>query len=162
MTGEILEEGHKILIFSQFVQHLKIIKKEFDRLGFAYHYLDGETKNREEVIRDFCRKENAGVFFISLKTGGLGLNLTEADYVFLLDPWWNPFVENQAIDRCYRMGQKNPVMVYRFITKGSIEEKVFELQKEKQQMSQMLISAAADEQIPLTEAMLEELLSEEE
>ncbi|MBN2145115.1 MAG: DEAD/DEAH box helicase [Candidatus Aureabacteria bacterium] len=161
MTKEVLEEGHKILIFSQFVQHLKIVRRAFNERSISWNYLDGDTKDRERVIRDFCGKDGPCVFLISLKTGGLGLNLTAADYVFLLDPWWNPSVENQAIDRCHRIGQENSVMVYRFITKDSIEEKVSALQKEKQQLSNALITAAPDGDVPLSEAMLEKLLMEE-
>jgi len=155
---EIISEGHKILIFSQFTEHLKILKKTFNLHGIDNFYLDGSTLDRQGVIRGFQESKDPCVFFMSLKAGGLGLNLTEASYVFLLDPWWNPAVENQAIDRCYRIGQGNPVTVYRFITKDSIEEKVSELQEMKDAMEKAVISEADIDHVPLTEEKLEALL----
>ena len=141
---EILSEGHKILIFSQFTRHLKMVEDLFVRKQTPVYYLDGQTRDREGVVQGFKNHRGPCLFFISLKTGGTGLNLSEATYVFLLDPWWNPAVENQAIDRCHRMGQQQPVTVYRFITRGSIEEKVNELKTAKKQIEEALI----DEAIP--------------
>jgi SNF2 family DNA or RNA helicase len=155
---EILAEGHKILIFSQFTEHLKLLRHTFNSQELASFYLDGSTINRQGVIEDFQGYDSPCVFFMSLKAGGLGLNLTEASYVFLLDPWWNPAVENQAIDRCYRIGQDDPVTVYRFITKDSIEEKVSQLQEIKKVMEKRVISEADIDHVPLTEERLERLL----
>lgn len=155
---KIISEGHKILVFSQFTGHLKILKNTFISQGIEYFYLDGTTIDRQEVIQTFQAYRYPCVFFMSLKAGGLGLNLTEASYVFLLDPWWNPAVENQAIDRCYRIGQENPVTVYRFITKDSIEERVSELQEIKNVMEKAVISETDNDHIPLNEKRLEALL----
>jgi SNF2 family DNA or RNA helicase len=155
---EIISEGHKILIFSQFTEHLKILKSTFLSRGIENFYLDGSTVDRKGVIENFQECGNPCVFFMSLKAGGVGLNLTEASYVFLLDPWWNPAVENQAIDRCYRIGQENPVTVYRFITKDSIEERVSELQEKKNVIEKAVISEADIDHVPLTEKSLEALL----
>lgn len=154
----ILSQGHKILIFSQFVGHLKRIKEGFDRRGIKSFYLDGSTTDRKEEIHRFQIHATPCVFFISLKAGGLGLNLTEADYAFLLDPWWNPAVENQAIDRCYRIGQENPVTVYRFITENSIEEKVMALKQIKQDIQDIVIQESDMEDTHLTREELQQLL----
>ncbi len=131
MVKEILEEGHKVIIFSQFTSFLKLVREELGMDDKDSVYLDGSTNNRQDKINDFKESNNRNVFFISLKAGGTGLNLTEASYCFLLDPWWNPAVEDQAIGRLHRMGQKKSVNVYRLISRGSIEEKVQELQKLK-------------------------------
>jgi SNF2 family DNA or RNA helicase len=131
MLEEILQEGHKVVIFSQFTTLLKLVRT---KLGFSDSdsvYLDGSSQKREALVDDFRINSAKNVFFISLKAGGTGLNLVEASYCFLLDPWWNPAVEDQAMSRLHRIGQKKSVNVYRFITKGSIEEKVLELQKVK-------------------------------
>jgi SNF2 family DNA or RNA helicase len=158
-TGEaILSQGHKILIFSQFVGHLKRIKEGFDRKRFKSFYLDGSTMDRKGEIRRFQNHSKPCVFFISLKAGGLGLNLTEANYAFLLDPWWNPAVENQAIDRCYRIGQEKAVTIYRFITKDSIEEKVIALKKVKEDIQEIVIQESDMEDTHLTKEQLEGLL----
>src|SRR5690606_34227675 len=101
----VLQRGNKVLVFSQFVKQLVIFKQYFDRHGIGYAYLDGATKNREEVVRQFREDHETRLFLISIKAGGVGLNLVEADYVFILDPWWNPAVEQQAIDRTHRIGQ---------------------------------------------------------
>lgn len=122
---------HKVLIFSSFVRHLDIFKAHFQKEGVNFAYLTGSTKNRESVIQTFQENEECKVFLISIKAGGVGLNLTKADYVFILDPWWNPAVENQAISRAHRIGQKNNVNVYRFISENTIEEKIQRLQRKK-------------------------------
>jgi superfamily II DNA or RNA helicase len=158
MGMEILSEGHRILIFSQFTGHLKLVKSVFDDERVPSFYLDGETKNRAAVIAEFKAYEGACLFFISLKTGGTGLNLAEASYVFILDPWWNPAVENQAVDRCYRIGQKNPVTVYRFITKESIEEKVDALKHLKKEMEGRIIDASDVDYAPMSPETMRDLI----
>ncbi|MBX9807386.1 MAG: DEAD/DEAH box helicase [Flavobacteriaceae bacterium] len=132
--------NHKILVFSQFVKMLQLIKTRLDEEQIHYEYLDGQTTNREEKVNNFQNNSDVRVFLISLKAGGTGLNLTEADYVFLVDPWWNPAVENQAIDRCYRIGQKQKVMAYRMICKDTIEEKIALLQGKKKAVATSIIT----------------------
>ncbi len=122
---------HKILVFSQFVSMLELIKKELEAKNIAFEYLTGQTKDRAAKVNEFQNNENVRVFLISLKAGGTGLNLTEADYVYLVDPWWNPAVENQAIDRSYRIGQTKNVIAVRLICPNTIEEKVVKLQESK-------------------------------
>jgi superfamily II DNA or RNA helicase len=127
---EIIADGHRALIFSQFTTFLRQIGDALDADGLPYVYLDGSTRNRAEVLRAFEEGE-APLFLISLKAGGFGLNLTSADYCFLMDPWWNPAVEEQAVDRAHRIGQRRNVMVYRLVSAGTIEEKVMELKASK-------------------------------
>lgn len=140
VLNDVLANQHKVLIFSQFVKHLDIFRDELEKLKMDYAYLDGSTKNRQEQVDYFQNDENVKIFLISLKAGGLGLNLTAADYVFILDPWWNPAIESQAVDRAYRMGQKNTVNTYKFITKNTVEEKILKLQENKKQLANELIS----------------------
>ena len=128
---EVREEGHKTLVFSQFTSFLKILRGRLDADGTPYEYLDGATRDRQARVEKFQNDNNCKLFLISLKAGGLGLNLTAADYVFLLDPWWNPAVEAQAIDRTHRIGQTRQVFAYRLIARDTVEEKVLELQKSK-------------------------------
>ncbi|MET0989718.1 MAG: DEAD/DEAH box helicase, partial [Glaciihabitans sp.] len=130
---DVVAENHRALIFSQFTSFLKKTAERLDAEGIAYCYLDGSTLRRGEVISSF-KNGDAPVFLISLKAGGFGLNLTEADYVFLLDPWWNPASESQAVDRTHRIGQNKSVMVYRMIATGTIEEKVMELKAQKSRL----------------------------
>lgn len=127
---ELIAEGHRALVFSQFTSYLDLVRADLTAHGIPYEYLDGSTRRRAEVIAAF-REGTAPVFLISLKAGGFGLTLTEADYVFLMDPWWNPAAEAQAIDRTHRIGQTQPVNVYRMIASGTIEEKVVALQQRK-------------------------------
>jgi len=127
---EALAEGHRALVFSQFTSFLGLVAKQLEARGIPYAYLDGSTRDRDAAIAAF-REGEAPVFLISLKAGGFGLTLTEADYVFLLDPWWNPAAESQAVDRAHRIGQHRSVMVYRLIANGTIEEKVMALQQRK-------------------------------
>jgi SNF2 family DNA or RNA helicase len=134
----------KVLIFSQFVKMLTILREDLDREGIAYTYLDGTTKDRQGEVDRFQNDKDIPVFLISLKAGGVGLNLTAADYVFILDPWWNPAVENQAIDRSHRIGQLRTVFFYKFITKDSIEEKILSLQRRKAQLSDDIIAVEED------------------
>jgi superfamily II DNA or RNA helicase len=127
---EIVAEGHRTIVFSQFTSFLSLVADRLDAAGIAHAYLDGSTRRREKVIEDF-RSGQAPVFLISLKAGGFGLTLTEADFVFLMDPWWNPAAEAQAVDRAHRIGQSRTVMVYRMVAAGTIEEKVMALQRRK-------------------------------
>ena len=136
---KIISGGHKVLVFSSFVKMLSIIKSEFEKKGISHSYLDGKTKNREEIVSKFQESENPEVFLISIKAGGLGLNLTSADYVFIIDPWWNPAVEMQAMDRAHRIGQENKVFVYKMIAQATIEDKILELQKSKKKLVEDLI-----------------------
>jgi superfamily II DNA or RNA helicase len=131
--GEVRDEDHRALVFSQFTSYLRAVAAELDAQGIDYVYLDGSTTDRTKVIESF-RAGSAPVFLISLKAGGFGLTLTEADYVFLLDPWWNPAAENQAVDRTHRIGQTHRVMVYRLVAENTIEEKVLALQTKKAEL----------------------------
>ena len=130
---EIVAEGHRVLVFSQFTGFLSLVRDQLDEAGIGYCYLDGRTRNRPRRIAEFTEGE-APVFLISLKAGGVGLTLTEADYVFVLDPWWNPAAEAQAVDRAHRIGQTKTVMVYRLVASGTIEEKVVALQQRKRDL----------------------------
>jgi SNF2 family DNA or RNA helicase len=132
-------EHHRILVFSQFVTMLDLIKKRLEDRGIRYEYLTGQTRKRAEVVESFQNNKDIPVFLISLKAGGTGLNLTEADYVYLVDPWWNPAVENQAIDRAYRIGQHKNVMAVRLICPNTIEEKIMKLQAIKKDLVKDLI-----------------------
>ena len=135
---ELAAEGHRALVFSQFTSFLDLVRADLDAHGIAYAYLDGSTRRRAEVVEAF-RGGEAPVFLISLKAGGFGLTLTEADYVFLLDPWWNPAAEAQAVDRTHRIGQTRPVTVYRLIASGTIEEKVLALQQRKARLFRAVV-----------------------
>jgi len=136
----VLKGGHKVLIFSQFVKHLTIFKAHFEKEGIPFAYLDGSTKNRGEIVSEFQDNTDLKVFLISIKAGGVGLNLTQADYVFILDPWWNPAVEQQAIDRSHRIGQEKKVFIYKFIAKDTVEEKILALQNRKKRLASSLIT----------------------
>ena len=133
MVDELYAAGHKIVIFSRFTRMLEIINKEFIKRHFNIFYLDGSTKDRQSVVDDF-EESDEGVFLISLKAGGVGLNLISADTAILYDPWWNPAVEKQAEDRIYRIGQKKKVTVFKLIAAGTIEEKVQTLQETKKKL----------------------------
>ena len=138
---EVIDEGHKVLVFSQFTSFLAILREQLDKEGVTYEYLDGRTRDRQSRVEKFQNDPDTKLFLISLKAGGLGLNLTAAEYVFLLDPWWNPAVEAQAIDRAHRIGQVNQVFAYRIIARGTVEEKVLELQNTKRDLADAIISA---------------------
>ncbi len=129
------------LVFSQFVQMLNLIREQLDQLGIPYAYLDGQTQNREAVVQDYMNNDECRIFLISLKAGNTGLNLTKAQYVFLVDPWWNPAAEAQAIDRTHRIGQTKKVFAYKMICKNTIEEKIIKLQKRKKKVASQLIHA---------------------
>ncbi|HET9488093.1 MAG TPA: DEAD/DEAH box helicase [Chryseosolibacter sp.] len=140
MLENAIAEGHKVLVFSQFVKHLDLVREylKVNKIDFAY--LDGSSTDRKDQVERFNRDTQLKVFLISIKAGGLGLNLTEADYVFILDPWWNPAVEAQAIDRAHRIGQKRKVFTYKFITRNTVEEKILTLQQKKLKLTQELIT----------------------
>ncbi|MEO6729329.1 MAG: SNF2-related protein [Candidatus Dojkabacteria bacterium] len=151
--------GHKVLIFSQFVKQLDIYRKHFDKNDIRYSYLDGSTMNRGKVVEEFKSEDEIQIFLISIKAGGVGLNLTEADYVFILDPWWNPAVEQQAIDRTHRIGQTKNVFIYKFITKDSVEEKILALQNKKLRVAKSLITTEDNFMKSLSEADIKEILA---
>ncbi len=136
----IVLEKHKVLIFSSYVKHLNLVANYIKQQNIDFTMLTGVTKNRESTIATFQKEENTRVFLISLKAGGTGLNLTAADYVFLLDPWWNPAAENQAISRAHRIGQDKKVFVYRFISRDTIEEKIQTLQQRKSAIADIFIN----------------------
>jgi hypothetical protein len=136
----VLKGGHKVLIFSQFVKHLQIFRQHLETEEIPFTYLDGATKNRGEIVAEFQENKELKVFLISIKAGGVGLNLTQADYVFILDPWWNPAVEQQAIDRSHRIGQEKKVFIYKFIAKDTVEEKILALQNRKKRLASSLIT----------------------
>ena len=143
VVSELLENRHKALVFSQFVGHLSLVREYLDGRNIGYHYIDGSTppKERKREVDRFQSGEG-DLFLISLKAGGLGLNLTAADYVIHMDPWWNPAVEDQASDRAHRIGQQRPVTVYRLVTKGTIEEKIVKLHKEKRDLAGSLLDGS--------------------
>jgi non-specific serine/threonine protein kinase len=134
---------HKILVFSQFLDMLDLIRKELEKLHIRYEYLDGQTKDRIERVENFQNNEECRVFLMSLKAGGVGLNLTAADYVYLVDPWWNPAVESQAVDRAHRIGQDKSVFAYKLICRDTIEEKILQLQERKKAVAKDLINIEA-------------------
>ena len=140
MIEEITSEDHKVLVFSQFVKMLRIIREFLDEEAIEYAYLDGSTKDREKVVNSFQEDEDIRIFLISLKAGGVGLNLTAADYVIHFDPWWNPAVEMQASDRAHRIGQTKKVFTYKLIAKDSVEEKILQLQQQKKNLVKKLIT----------------------
>lgn len=139
--AEVVAEGHKALVFSQFTKFLALLKQRLHTQGIPYEYLDGQTRDRQSCVKNFQSNPECPLFLISLKAGGLGLNLTAAEYVFLLDPWWNPAVEAQAVDRAHRIGQTLPVFAYRIIARDTVEEKVLELQRSKRELADAIISA---------------------
>lgn len=137
---ELIENGHKALVFSQFVGHLRLIEERIQELGIEYQYLDGQTPGAQRQTRiDAFQAGKGDLFLISLKAGGTGLNLTAADYVIHMDPWWNPAVEDQASDRAHRIGQERPVTVYRFVAEHTIEEKIIKLHEDKRDLADSLL-----------------------
>lgn len=155
---EMLEEGRKILLFSQFTQALALIEQQLKKQGIHYSKLTGQTRKRQEAI-DAFQQGKAGVFLISLKAGGSGLNLTQADTIIHLDPWWNPAVENQATDRAYRIGQDKPVFVYKLVATQTVEERIQTMQKEKQALADQLFDATGKTSAPQNKEDLLALLS---
>ena len=159
---EVVAEGHRALVFSQFTSFLTRVRARLDDAGIESRYLDGRTRRRADVVGSFKRGE-APVFLISLKAGGVGLTLTEADYVFVLDPWWTPAVEAQAVDRAHRIGQQRPVIVYRLVSSGTIEEKVMELKARKAALFASVLDGGdggSGSGTPLDAADIRELLSD--
>jgi len=153
MLNDVVLSGEKVLVFSSFVEHLKLYKTYLDERQIKYCYLDGGTKDRKEQVERFQHSDDYPVFLLSLKAGGVGLNLTRASYVFLLDPWWNPAAESQAFDRAHRIGQQNKVFVYKFITQQTIEEKILKLQDEKRKLFDTMIESESGifKQLEVTE-----------
>jgi SNF2 family DNA or RNA helicase len=150
----VISEGHKILAFSSFVRHLELYAREFDSRKLKYSMLTGRSTKRGDIVERFQSDQRTNIFLISLKAGGLGLNLTAADYVFILDPWWNPSAELQALSRAHRIGQDKNVFVKRYITTDSIEEKIVKLQEKKSRLAETFISSSN----PLREMDLKDIL----
>tara|TARA_Y100001933_G_scaffold265062_1_gene334820 strand:- start:3135 stop:6827 length:3693 start_codon:yes stop_codon:yes gene_type:complete len=159
MVLELAEEGHKALIFSQFVEMLSIVRSRLEEHGIVYEYLDGQTRDRKRRVQRFQDDPDCPVFLISLKAGGLGLNLTAAEYVFILDPWWNPAVEQQAIDRTHRIGQTRHVFAYRMICQDTVEQRIAELQDRKRQLADAIVGGDQSPLRNLSRDDLERLLS---
>ncbi|MEX2388582.1 MAG: DEAD/DEAH box helicase, partial [Phycisphaeraceae bacterium] len=136
---DVIGEGSKALVFSQFTSMLALVRRQLEARGIPYVYLDGQTRNRREVVRQFQEDDQVPVFLISLKTGGFGLNLTAAEYVFILDPWWNPAVEQQAIDRTHRIGQTRRVFAYRMICQDTVEQRITQLQQQKREIADAIV-----------------------
>jgi SNF2 family DNA or RNA helicase len=155
---EVVEGGHKALIFSQFTSLLAILREELERRGVTYEYLDGQTPRRDERVDRFQNDPELRLFLVSLKAGGVGLNLTAADYVFILDPWWNPAAEAQAIDRAHRIGQTRRVVAYRLIARGTVEERVEALQSKKRALVDTVLGEGQSFGGGLTREDLEALL----
>ena len=149
----IIAEGHKLLVFSSFVKHLELFERELSERKIRYTMLTGASTHRKDIVNIFQKNPDCRVFLISLKAGGLGLNLTAADYVFILDPWWNPASESQALNRAHRIGQDKKVFVYRFISEKSIEEKIRNLQEKKNKIAETFIHSNN----PMKEISREEL-----
>jgi len=153
--AEVIEEGHKTLVFSQFTSFLAIVRDRLDKDGVTYEYLDGRTRNRQQKVERFQTDPDCRLFLISLKAGGLGLNLTAANHVFHYDRWWNPAVEDQASDRIYRIGQTRAVQTHKFITAGTLEEGIDEMLERKQGLADRIISGSEEDW--LTELSFDEL-----
>ncbi|MEO0514328.1 MAG: DEAD/DEAH box helicase [Planctomycetota bacterium] len=159
MLAEVIDGGQKALVFSQFTSMLSLVRKRLDELGIRYAYLDGQTRNRKQVVEQFQEDPDLQVFLISLKAGGVGLNLTAAEYVFILDPWWNPAVEAQAIDRTHRIGQTKPVFAYRMICEDTVEQRIIELQARKRKLADAIVGGQQNLMQSLTRDDIEQLLS---
>ena len=159
LVNEALDAGHRILVFSQFTSMLGILRNELEEKGMKYCYLDGGTKNRQDMVRQFNSDRSIPIFLISLKAGGSGLNLTGADMVIHYDPWWNPAVEDQATDRAHRIGQKNTVYSVKLITKGTVEEKVLQMQERKKSIIDATLEQEGDFSKSLSWDDVQELLT---
>jgi len=158
MLPELVSEGRRILVFSQFTSMLELIEAELANEKLEYVKLTGDTQDREEVVRRF-QDEEVPIFLISLKAGGVGLNLTAADTVIHYDPWWNPAVENQATDRAHRLGQTKNVFVYKLVVAGSIEEKILALQEKKAELAAGILSEDVNGLVKFGEADIAALLA---
>jgi len=154
---DVVADGHKALVFSQWTGFLDRVEPHLRAAGIAFTRLDGQTRDRGEVVAEFQGPDGPPVMLVSLKAGGTGLNLTAADHVFLLDPWWNPAVEDQAADRAHRIGQDRPVMVYRMVAKDTVEERILALQEKKRALSDAALGDA-DQAVALTRDELLALL----
>ncbi|HTM19146.1 MAG TPA: DEAD/DEAH box helicase, partial [Kofleriaceae bacterium] len=159
LLTEVVDAGHKALVFSQFTSFLALLRERLDAAGMTYEYLDGKTRDRKACVDRFQADAGCPLFLVSLKAGGQGLNLTAADYVFLLDPWWNPAVEAQAIDRAHRIGQRRAVVAYRLIARDTVEDKVLALQASKRHLADALMTRASGPLADLSAEDLEELLA---
>jgi len=159
LVTEALESGRKILLFSQFKEMLAIIRRWLQEISVNYLYLDGATRQRQELIDQFNSNPEVRLFLISLKAGGTGLNLTAADTVIIYDPWWNPAVEGQAVDRAHRIGQTKTVSVYRLVTENSIEQKIMDLKAKKAKLVDALVNENGLSTLNLSRADLESLFS---
>ena len=158
VISSLVEEGHKCLIFTNFLATIELVSEDLASLGIGHLVMTGATVDRQSLVQRFQTDPAIGVFIMTLKTGGLGLNLTAADYVFIIDPWWNRAAENQAIDRTHRIGQVNPVFCYRMIAKDTIEEKILELQQRKAELASSLLSSDSNAVKALSEEDIEQLL----
>jgi SNF2 family DNA or RNA helicase len=156
---EVLDEGHKVLVFSQFTSFLAILRRQLDDRGLVYEYLDGRTTDRQARVARFQEDAECRLFLVSLKAGGQGLNLTAADYIYILDPWWNPAVEAQAVDRAHRIGQTRRVFAYRLIARDTVEEKIVALQDRKRELAESIVRADDSMIASLTAEDVELLLS---
>ena len=157
--ADIIDEGSKALVFSQFTSMLSLVKPRLEKMGIKYSYLDGQTRNRREIVKEFQEDKSNSLFLISLKAGGFGLNLTAAEYVFILDPWWNPAVEAQAIDRTHRIGQTKPVFAYRMVCEDTVEQRITELQDRKRKLAEAIVGGDDSLLRNLKREDLEKLLS---
>ena len=156
LLAEAQRGDHRVLVFSQFTSMLALIRTELEREELDYCYLDGATRDRSAVVDRFQKPDGPPVFLISLKAGGYGLTLTAADTVVLFDPWWNPAVEAQAADRVHRIGQTKPATIYKFITRGTVEEKILRLQERKRGMINAAMGESDDESHPMMSGLNEE------
>ena len=152
---EVVAEGHRCLVFSQFTGFLALLRDQLDAAGIGYSYLDGKVSaaNRQRAIDAFRGGDNP-VFLISLKAGGFGLNLTEADYCFVCDPWWSPAAEAQAVDRAHRIGQTRPVTVYRLVTRDTIESRIVELHHDKRALAESILAEGEATALPSAEELI--------
>jgi SNF2 family DNA or RNA helicase len=157
---EAIASGHRVLVFSQFVEMLKLIREALDRDGVKYEYLDGSTKDRIERVDRFNSDESYAAFLISLKAGGTGLNLTGADMVVHFDPWWNPAVEDQATDRAHRIGQTKIVNVYKLVARATIEEKILQLSAKKRDLVANVLASEGSPMRGLTKADIDDLFAD--
>jgi SNF2 family DNA or RNA helicase len=158
MLTELVSEGHKAVVFSQFTSLLDLVAQRLDHAELGFETLTGKTRDRKRCVERFQTDPAVPLFLVSLKAGGTGLNLTAADYVFLLDPWWNPAAEAQAIDRAHRIGRTRPVHAYRLVTRDTIEARVLELQEQKRQLAASLMDGAASSAGEITREDLRALL----
>jgi SNF2 family DNA or RNA helicase len=157
--SEVIDEGHKVLVFSQFTSFLSIVRRRLEDRSITYEYLDGKTTDRQARVQRFQEDAECRLFLVSLKAGGQGLNLTAADYIYILDPWWNPAVEAQAVDRAHRIGQTRRVFAYRLIARDTVEEKIVALQDRKRELAESIVRADESMVSSLTAEDVEMLLS---